>query len=74
MLNKNSSDLGLEIVDFQFDVQFKTKISQRGFWILVDEVTYPPLKETFQRLTLTLKSRSLIFEKYQLIFAKMIFH
>lgn len=50
MLNKNSSDLEMEIIDFQSDLQLKTRISQTDFWILVDEKKYPLLKETFQRL------------------------
>ena len=48
--NKNATNLEMEIIDFQSDLQLNTRISQTDIWILVDEKKYPLLKETFQRL------------------------
>jgi hAT family C-terminal dimerisation region len=50
MVKKNVSILEMEIIDFQSDLQLKTRVSQTDFWTLVDERKYPLVKETFQML------------------------
>lgn len=38
----------MEILDFQSDLQLKTRISQTDFWILIDKKKYPLLKEFYK--------------------------
>lgn len=65
MLNKNSIDLNIEIIECQSDLQLKTRISERGFCILVSKEKYPLSKETFRKLKSCFRS---------ITFAKVVSH